>query len=594
MACIQCNPEFVPSNLIIEIAQICDKCQNVMQLIRNYAKKSHGLYHLDLQKKFKLIAPIFTGNELIVENPKFIDDGYNEDEIISETTIYLNLNNSTYKDKQSIMTVSSQIMGQLIDLINNLISDNPKGYLIAFLNLLEYNVHLTMITIGWINDRDNKINIEEITDSFGRIIIKSLKFQKDYNFMGQFEGMYKEWESVLSYDKLAFQYGIEILAYLVNKKPSVHGELDPIKFGKLISTIRAVYKVLHSRDSADEDQELIIDKFGNILGEEILDHAERSKEYVEAMVGRRVSSLGETAMNEFNIVCRKHIGISLDDIYKFLNRLREFYLNSDDFIIGSIDYLQKLIKLLLQCSDKESEMFLSFILSSKKDNFSFATSTTLRINRPLRKCLIPIEDDIIACPISVLEFSLIGLYMDIIEGTLPDSLFQKELFKIVNTFVHERFENEVILHLQNSFPDAIVKGDIKEKTIYDIVTGKGFVQFSGQIDVLMLLRNKVFILECKDPGLKFTTKAISNEVHKFTKLSRGSYQTKLNSKVDEIYNNWDSVLNYFGVLEISKIDKHKPIALFVTDTFSVASLEKDLPNPVVPFTKIIQWINERV
>lgn len=590
MACIQCNINFDPSILVEESVQSCNRCNKVQNVINSFANVSYPLYHFDLQKKFKLIAPIFTGNELIMENPKFIDEGYTERAVISEITTRLDLLNSKYNDKQEIINVCNQIMGYLLDQINVLISDNPEGYLVSLLNLLEYNVHLTMITVAWMNDRENKIDIEQITDHFGRMVVRSLQFQKDINLSGHFEPMYKEWESVLSFDKLAFQYGIEILTHYSNKKQSKDGDIDPIKFGELIATIRAVYSVLLSRDMACDIKELIIDKKGCLITKERIDHDEFSKEYVEVMVGRRLNSLDETTKEKFNAICKKHIGVSLDDILKLINGLKRYYPNSDDFLIGSIEYFQRLIKLILQCSDEEIEKLFTVLLNLNNENFSFATSTSVRTNRPLRRCLIPIEEDIIACPVSVLKFSLMGLYMDIIEASLPDSPLQREVFKIVSTFVHQKFEEDVALHLKNCFPDAIVKGDIKENTIPDIQTEK-FVKLSGQIDILMLYRNKIFVFDCKDSGLKFTQKAISNELQKFRKLSHDSYQTKLNNKVNDVVENWDSVLKFLGIEDSSNVSKHKPIALFVTDTLSFASFDKDLPNPVVAYSKLTEWIN---
>lgn len=217
MVCFQCTDNFQPSFLVSESAQTCKKCKKVKDLIKYSTNLSSYIYSINLQNKFNMISPSFNGNELIYFNPKFIDEGYTEKEVFLEIIDCLNLQNTYYNNVKIITNVCNQMMGLIIDRINDLISDNPKGYLISLLNILEYNLHLTFITISWLSDKENNIIIEEITDNFARVVINSLKFQRDYNFLGRFEQIYKEWEGVLSFDKLAFQYGIEIVTYLSDK-----------------------------------------------------------------------------------------------------------------------------------------------------------------------------------------------------------------------------------------------------------------------------------------------------------------------------------------------------------------------------------------
>ncbi|GAA0782166.1 hypothetical protein [Hathewaya limosa] len=593
MGCSECNTNFKPSILIEKNEQTCKTCKKIKDFIEGSINSSFQIYHVNLQKKFNMIAPTFTGNELISINPKFIDMGLTEEDIFIDIINYLGIKNTYYTDKKAIKNICNRIMGLIIDKISDLIWINPKGYLLALLNALEYTVHLTFVTVGWLNDKNNNIEVEEITDNFGRMIIKSLKFQRDFNFLGNFEHMYKEWEGVLSFDKYALEYGIEIVTYLSGEKQLNEEKVNPNNFEKLLITIRAMYTLLYISDNACENKELIIDEQGNIITKEKNNYKEISKLYVECMTDKKISDLDVATRNKFNRVCKKYIGISLDDIFQIINGLKKHYINSDEFLIGSIDYFQKLIKHLLACSDDEAEKFLLNLVATKNDNFVYATATSLRDNRPLRKCLILIENNKVICPVSLLEFSLIGLYTDIIHATLPESDFQKELYTIVSKYIHEKFELDVMLYLQENFTGAMIKRDIKENVIPNIKTGKGFVQFSGQIDVMMLYKDKLFIIECKDIGLKYTEKSLLSELHRFSKISNKSFQEKLNTKSAEVYENWDSVIHFLGVPIGKKVERHMPISLFVVDTFSIAATEKNLPNSVVPLAKLIEWINSK-
>lgn len=484
-------------------------------------------------------------------------------------------------------------MGLIIDKISDLIWSNPKGYLLALLNALEYTVHLTFITVGWLNDKTNNIEVEEITDNFGRVVIRSLKFQRDFNLSGEFEQMYKEWEGVLSFDKYALEYGIEVVTNLAGEKELNEEKVNVNNFEKLLVMIRAMYTLLYISDNACKNNELIIDEKGNIITNEKDNYKEISKLYVECMIDKKSSEIDIATKNKFNRICNKYIGISLDDIFQIINDLKKYYINSDEFLIGTIDYFQKLVEHLLACSAESAEKFLLNLMVTKNDDFIYATDTSLRKNRPLRKCLILIENNKAICPIGILEFALIGLYTDIIHATLPESDFQKELYTIVSKNIHEKFEMDVMLHLQENFSGAMIKRDIKENVIQNIKTGKGFVEFSGQIDIIMLYKDKLFIIECKDIGLKFTEKSSLSELERFSKIKSKSFQEKLNTKSVEVYQNWDSVIHFLTGSSIKKVERHMPVSLFVIDTFSIAIAEKNLPNSVVPLVKLIEWINSK-
>lgn len=590
MACINCTPIFNPASLLIENANDCKKCTKVIDYIECNSSLAYLVYSIDIQEKFKKIAPIFNGSQLLMFNARFLDEGYSEGEILSDIIDSLNIKNTTYENKNEIENVCNIIMGHIIDRIKDLIFDNPKGYLVSLLTILEYSIHLTFMTVGWLNDEENKINIEEITDDVGKLIIRSLKFQRDNNYFGQFEQIYKDWEGTLSLDKLALQYGIEVVSYLSKNRESSNKEISQIKFKKLFVTIRAMYELLLTRDEASKNKRLQIDKEGNISSKKVDNYKEFSKLYVDSLIGRKKSAFDLKVKGKFNRVCKKYIGISLDDINIIIDNLMKCYCNSDDFLIGTKEYFQELIKNLSGCSDEDAKLFMYNFLSNGNDTFIFATNTSLRDNRPLRKCLITVDDDIIACPISVLKFSLIGFYNDITHATLPESLFQKELFKIVDKNVNEKFEMDVVKHLQKNLHGVYIKGDIKENTLPDITYGKRFVHFTGQIDIIMMYEKKLFVIECKNPDLKYTEKAMMSEVNRFRE--KGDFQKKLNTKVKEVYDNWDSVVKFLGVEE--NVEKHTPISFFVINTFSMAVLEKDLPNKVIPFSNLIEWINQQI
>ncbi|MDQ0496802.1 NERD domain-containing protein [Paenibacillus brasilensis] len=596
MACEYCSVSYSKERIIEGSKKhLCETCSYIEDVINNFVINTHPLYVIDLTKKFLSICPIFNEGKIISVNSAMMDlSGYDEEKIIRKMTNELGLNNTRYSDKVSISMITNRLMGYLFDYVRELILDNPKGYLLSFLKLLEYNIHITLAAVSWLNQGENNFKIEEITDNFSRTVIQSLNLQKTTGL--SFNSIYKEWENVLALDKQAFQYGVEIINYYSKRVPHSNKELNVDKFGELIATFRAIFFVLNVRDTASEgimsENKMIIDNEGLLRVNQKIDHDYFSTFYVDAMINRRRASIPDVIFKQFDQVCLKYIGIELDGVRKIGHELLNAYINSDEFLIGSISYFKLLFMELLNISVESSDRLLALFINNQ-DSLEFAISTTEREYRALRKCLIPIKNDIIACPISLLSYATTALYLDIIENSLPDSSFKRELFKVTSQ-LHKEFEKEVVNLLKQSFEGVLIKSDVQKENEIPFHYKKGYVTLSGQIDVLILIQGKLFVIECKDNPYKYTAKAISNELNKFRKVSKGSYQFKLRNKINDINENWDSVIRYLGVSDPDSLEKHEPIGLFVVDSFSAAVLEKELLYPVVLFSDLKNYIKERL
>ncbi|MFB9277979.1 hypothetical protein ACFQMJ_13630 [Cohnella cellulosilytica] len=455
-------------------------------------------------------------------------------------------------------------------------------------------MHITMSAVGWLNHGEGLFNIEDIADEFSRMVVRSLSLQKMIGV--KFNSIYKEWENVLAFDKQAFQYGIEIINYYSKKVPDSNAPINPIKFGQLIATIRAIFHILHMRDIACDgilsDKKLFIDADGFLGVNHKIDHDSFSNSYVETLVNRRTSAVVDSIAVQFNKVCQTYVGVEFDDFPKLADLVIKSYTNSNEFLIGSISFFKMLIVDLLSISDENAERLLSVFLN-EHDKIDFAISTADREYRLLRKCLILIRDDIIACPVSLFSYSSMAFYLDIIDNSLPDSPFKRDLFKITSQ-IHEQFETDIAQLLRETFEGAVIKNNIKKENEIPLLIGKGYVVLSGQIDVLAFIHGKLFVVECKDNPFKYNAKAVGNELNKFRKVSKGSYQYKLKNKIQDIIDNWESVMNYLGVTDPNTVAKHEPQGLFVIDSFSAAQLESDLPYPVITFADLSRFIQESI
>ncbi|WP_378107829.1 hypothetical protein [Cohnella cellulosilytica] len=80
---------------------------------------------------------MFDGDNLIAANPSKIDlSGYDEEAIIKGLTSSLSLNDTQYTNSIEITTVCNSLMGHLLDNVKELISSNPKGYLLSIMNAI--------------------------------------------------------------------------------------------------------------------------------------------------------------------------------------------------------------------------------------------------------------------------------------------------------------------------------------------------------------------------------------------------------------------------------------------------------------------------
>lgn len=571
----------------------CRNCSEVTNLISNFVSSAHQLYHTDLQRKFNSICPTFFNGNLFFAKPDLIKlYGFDENNVIRQLTTRLDLTNTNYSSQKDINNVCNQLMGWLIHQLSELIEQNPKGYVISLLNALEYNLYLTNTIIVWLNDKSKKVKPEDIKDTLGRIILQSLKFQRDHDYHRNFNSIYKKWETVLTIDKLSLQYGIELINHLSSKTTDKKQPFDPKIYGDIFSLVRAIYTLLHEKDTVLENlsdgQKLIIDSYGEVHSSKSITFDLFAEAYVSGMINRISNDIPDNFKKEFDIVCKIHLGLTHSNLSELATNLPEYYPHTDEFLIGDKLAFQELFKHVLNCSNIESEKVFSLFFNTSQNEFEYATSTKLRVNRPLRKCIFEITQGILAVPIQLLSYSAMAVYMDIIDGRIPEGDFQKALFKI-NSGLHENFELQVMNFLQKKFPDAICRNDIlKDNSIFD-KESNSFVSLSGQIDILFFYKNKLLIIECKDVALKFSAKSVGNEVNKFRKINRNSYQNKLRNKVQEAYNNWDAFMNYLDISDIN-IEKKESLGLFVTSNFTAAFLEKDLLFPVIPLSKLEDWI----
>lgn len=576
----------------------CTRCRKLKDTINEFHASSYLTYNLELRRKFHSIFPMYTENEIIFIKPEMFDiKGFDEDKTLKDTFERIEILGTSCSTHEEINYTCDRIMGDLLHQLSSFLIKNPTGYLIALQSTLEYNFHVTGACVLWTSNYTDNEFIDSATDDFTHNMLKSLENQKKNDFSGNYKGMYKDWEGQLSFDKYALQYGIELVHNYSKKLISEEQPFNQYIFGEIFSVIRAIYRILFERESAIENIKngyiLSISKKGNLSSYNNIDIDKFAELYVNSMGSKLGSGLSSDAMNMFNKICEKHLNVTLSEIMEAPSRLTELFKQGDDFLIGSREFFELLFAKIFNRSSLEVGKIIEYLLN-EGNNFEYAFSTQRRTNKVLNHCLMKLHNGLIICQVQFLSISLFHLGMDILEANMSEGNFKNELSKYSEKFLDNEFENQIAKMLSGYFPEAIVKVNIpKDKTI-PIVDTKDFITFYGEIDVLFYYREELFLIECKNKSLKITPKSLNNDLNSFKKLGEKSFQYKINQKLNQVFENWYSVIAYMGVKDYKNVTPKAPTGVFVTSNLTLASFEEGLPIPVMDASQLIKWITEKV
>lgn len=576
-------------NKIINQENNCDECKILQKVTDIILEDVYLFYTSNLLDIFKSLVPIEIDGQLIIVNPTYIND-LSADEILREKTNYIGINGEVYHDKKEIANKCNLIMGLILDDVKNLIEDNPKQYIIALLSMLEYCNHLVSSLVIWLNS--NMDEIENPNDDVA-FMIKQLNNIKKYS-KEQFPYIYKTWEGELSSEKYGIQNMIEILNYFSSDKELIIEKINSLKLQKLLQYTRALQQLLYIKDEAINGGELEINGLGDLLASNKYDYDEFTKYYVDSMAKQNRDNLNDEAKKRFNKICKRYIGLQLEEIFCILKKFSEYYYNNDEFIICDVQNFSRIIEDILPEVPKENiTKFINYLVYDV-NTFKFPQDANLNDNRVLRKCLMPILNNVFASPAGIIKHSLLGLYMDIINANIPKGDFQKELFKVKSDYIDKKFEVQVGQFLKENLNGVYVKWGIEKDEVPDINNKGKFIDLYGEIDVILIIKGKMIVIECKNPILKLTPKEINNETNRFEKESPKFFQTKLQKKINKIYLNWDSVIEYLNVPNTIKIEKDLPMGVIVTSTFNLSLMNENLKFPVLLLNDLIEWLDKNI
>lgn len=136
------------------------------------------------------------------------------------------------------------------------------------------------------------------------------------------------------------------------------------------------------------------------------------------------------------------------------------------------------------------------------------------------------------------------LIEDIKVGATSNEYFNKKIQKNVDKN-RRLFESKVAKQIEKNYPESKVLQSVK--TI-------GGITLPGEIDVICLYKDIVYVIECKAMNLKYTFKEEQNLLKKFAKESENSFVSVLRNKIDFLYDNLNALEVELGIRNIKKIE----------------------------------------
>ncbi|OEF97780.1 NERD domain-containing protein [Desulfuribacillus alkaliarsenatis] len=562
----------------------CDDCKNLKRFVDIYSKKARMIYEQDLFNFFITKAPFIQGDNIVMGNARNFDFTRNDEkEIIKEAVRFLNCNSTSYSDKNDIISVLNKILAYLYDEFNRII-DNPLKYLIGMFTCLEFNVFTTITLILWFKD-EKEMDSSEIKDVFVKGLIDSLEINR---FTIKSNNVYHELENILSHDKKCFELCIELLAVKLENKELdelINDFNDTFNYGRLLEISRAIHTIhclkTEYMEGTLNNTSLTFNPDGSISNYSGIDFESFSTNYLKDMKSSKSFQIANNHLNSINSTSKHYIGFDSNELNNLIEKIDETYGGGDEYLVGSITEWKKVLCELSEQTEDEVEKLFNFLVQDR-DKSKLYKEESVRKNRALRKCLITINDTII-CPVGLLRYALIGITNDLRSGDIANKHIISELQDVYNT-INNSFVDHVSLLISTKYKSAKMITNVEIK---DIVVGNEIIEIPGEIDLLMLLKNRLFVIECKNLNLKITSKAIANEYGRFKKRNSKAYQIKLDKKVAVIDKNKEKVAKFIDENSQQKIIE--TIGLFTTSTFTIASLEEDLLYPVITWTNLLDW-----
>lgn len=577
------------NNLLLENYQYIPEMKNIKDFIDGWAAFSIAKYREVLTNGILNITPIYYNSKLIVANAKLYEfNDYNVEIYISEICKVYGFSGVAIKDKQEKYDFLNKLLAIVYDDFYKECDGKWDEVLIGLLSILEYNRYLMNgLALSLVDQEtfslENDLLMSKILQTLD--MYKILPEEMQCQFI-RFEELYFMLENMLALDKRSIEYGIESLEYkrCKGEKLIINKE---VRLEKIIQIMRGmtllnVWKVEFT-EGRYKDTKLKFDKEGKVVFDKKI--ADYPVNYVQSVSDIEMEEY-EKYDTKINHILEVEKGFSLIDIKEIIHGIKIRCGIGDEFLIGDEYQWISAIKNCCKCSEEiASRILREFIYFVDQDKMF--TNKTKYDNRAMKKCIFLFGNKYISI-VNLFSLSLVTWLNGIYTGEMDDEKIKRKLQEIYEQIDND-FEKQVCALLKNELSIETIRWNIHER---DILFNREVIVLPGQIDVLLYINKKIFVIECKNIGLKSDPTASSNEYKRLTKLSKKSFQGKLDKKVKKVEENKMAILNYLALSE-EDVSQIEVVGVIVIKSFSDATLIETNSYDVVLVSNIVEWIKNK-
>ncbi|MCT4632467.1 MAG: hypothetical protein N4A76_06990 [Firmicutes bacterium] len=486
----------------------------------------------------------------------------------------------------------------------SMIADNPSKILIALYSSLEYCCYASTFMVNWFNCYINKEDVSDNIlpqDDLLTAIITSLNGPM-INKTNYVKKVYSNLETYFASTKYSLQYGISYINSCYNlelHKTYITDKNEQVKLVNVLPDLIALLRALYIIE--DYRLEYLEGLYKNSILKISLKDGIQSQSH-DSLVNpfnRHISSATNYVHNDIDLILEKIepilkevYGLTYKELGILQNKFEslEYNIPDDGLLIGTRDEWLNMFQKEISLSRSEADTLMDLLIQEKNidDPLSMKSKTQLQA---LRAPILEL-DMYFFSSIGSLKYSIRGLRSDIREG-----IYREKDWKNFESFynkVNSNFELIVAHSLIDNFKNGIIKINTNEK---DIINKNGqIIQLPGEIDILFYHKNTLFVIECKNIGMKTNTKAKVNKVKDLSVFKNKSFQHKLDKKVTQIANNIKYVLEYMRISNES-IDNTRTFGLLVTRSYIQThspNENNDMKYDVIELNELCNYIEHKI
>lgn len=533
-------------------------------------EKIEKCYSQNLMWQLATIIPLWDSEseQLIFVNSKEflldkkIDSSYIKKEVLKE--ICGNIQHVGRNEAKILLTQLIQ-QSEMI-LYNQYVRLYSRECLVILQQMLDYNFYLSYV---FMNRDKEEFASSEICDRFAKMIVKSIALNKKYGKDLKQELI--DVNNILAFEKQAIQKGISFINYYMPEQIVIKNEQEVKSvFSEeymigLLNTVRMLYEFYILLDTfisdtsstmSISDEKISIcnlknnSRFGSLELEEY-----------DKMISYSIHTREKVWLIEHDLEMKYFFGVGVDEIDRFMRQLTIYMEKGISWLFFSWDTLPVLFT-NVRMKTEDLKKFCSYFVLDKfyKENSAF------QHEKSSIKPILKYGEDMFYTTVNMFQLGIMHLLEDIYDGNTANEGFNK----IIQKKAHENricFEKQVAEKIKKLYSNIFVKESITN------LCGK---ELPGQIDVLCLYQNVIYVLECKASSLKVTMKEEQNFMKNFTKEGKKSFCGKLSEKIRFLRNNLDLLKKEYNCMEILDVR-----GAFVIRYPSAVMEKKDLQYPVV-------------